>query len=300
MHKQSAWLGHQCIAFAGFKSILQRFHPMSEHPNSTKRHLRATAPCPVSAGDIPASTPDPKVAPERGTQTINRINFKQPLISAHETKASATLLNWDKNQLWDATLAAKLIALGGPVDIDSELQLDASDPPAPSMAVAYSCCLKEIELSKGDDASFPMVASPRKWLIWALEHDYDISHLISILPKDQVPRQFPKDAVVVNGHDHDELATPDSLIKAFGTYTGMDQSWFDKPEGRLLKAKKSRGTSGRRSHQPRFCPYEVMEWLISPKRKKGQKISVLTGWRQLKKHFSNVYDRYESFGPELE
>jgi hypothetical protein len=168
------------------------------------------------------------------------------------------------------------------------------------MAVAYSCCLKEIELSKGDDASFPMVASPRKWLIWALEHDYDISHLISILPKDQVPRQFPKDAVVVNGHDHDELATPDSLIKAFGTYTGMDQSWFDKPEGRLLKAKKSRGTSGRRSHQPRFCPYEVMEWLISPKRKKGQKISVLTGWRQLKKHFSNVYDRYESFGPELE
>lgn len=273
---------------------------MSSNHKPTKRCSTTTTSNPVLEGDVLASTPNSVGPTASDKKTINRINFKQPLISLSETKASAISMGWDRRQLWDAQLAAKLIALGGPIDIRSELELDASYPPAPSMAVAYSFCLEEIELSKGIDASFPMVASPRKWLMWAQEHDYDITHLISILPKDQVPRQFPKDAVVVNGYDHDELATPDNLIKAFGTYTGMDQSWFKKPEGRFHMAKKVNGKSGRRPYPPLFCPYEVMEWLISPKRKKGEKISVQTGWRQLKKHFSNVYDRYESFGPEFE
>ena len=273
---------------------------MSPNLKPSKRCSRTTTSSPIHEGDVPVSTPSSVAPPASDKKTIKRVNFKQPLISLSETNASAILMGWDRRQLWDAELAAKLIALGGPIDIRSELELDASYPPAPSMAVAYSSCLEEIKLSKGNDASFPMVASPRKWLMWAQEHDYEIAHLISILPKDQVPRQFPKDAVVANDHDLDDLATPDELIKAFGPCTGMDQSWFDKPEGKFLMAKKVNGKSGRRPHPPLFCPYEVMQWLISPRRKKGQKISVLTGWRQLKKHFSNVYDRYESLGPEFE
>lgn len=279
--------------------ILRRLDQMSPNHKPTKRHSGTTS-RPVSESDVPASMSNTLAPPASDKQTHKRVNFKQPLIPHSETKASARLLGWDRRQLWDAELAAKLIALGGPVDISSELELDASDPPAPSMAVAYSLCLQEIKFGKLEDVSFPLVASPRKWLMWAKDNDYEIAHLISILPKEQVPRQFPKDAVVANDHDLDDLASPDELIKAFGPCTGMDQSWFDKPEGKLLMAKKVTGKSGRRPHPPLFCPYEVMEWLINPKRKKGQKISVLTGWRQLKKHFSNVYDRYESFGPEFE
>ncbi len=55
----------------------------------------------------------------RGPQKeFSRINFKQVLISSYESKMSARMLGWDLSPLWDAELAAHLIAVGGPADVD--------------------------------------------------------------------------------------------------------------------------------------------------------------------------------------
>lgn len=88
------------------------------------------------------------------------------------------------------------------------------------------------------------------------------------------------------------LATRAQLIAAFGTFTGMDDSWFTnlKDTPKLKDARRIEGSGGKDSTEPLFCPYAVMSWLIDPKRKKGRSLSEDTGWRMLKKHFNSVYD----------
>jgi hypothetical protein len=88
------------------------------------------------------------------------------------------------------------------------------------------------------------------------------------------------------------LASRSELITAFGKFTDMNQEWFhnlnDTPN--LRTARKILGTSGRKNSEPLFCPYEVMQWLINPKRKKGRQLSEATGWRVFKNHFRLAYN----------
>lgn len=98
-----------------------------------------------------------------------------------------------------------------------------------------------------------------------------------------------------------ELAAPQELIAAFGSFTGMDALWFNslKDTPALRDARKQRGRGGRacRAVEPLFCPYEVMKWLIDPKRKKGRQLREETGWRLLKGHFPASYKRFQEFEP---
>ena len=98
----------------------------------------------------------------------------------------------------------------------------------------------------------------------------------------------------------DLLATPEQLIAAFGSFTGMDKAWFkkvqDKPQ--LQAARYKVGVSGRGGTEPLFFVFPVMEWLIDTKRKTGKPISVATAWRMLKAHFPKVYEQYEDHAPD--
>ena len=98
------------------------------------------------------------------------------------------------------------------------------------------------------------------------------------------------------------LATPGELIAAFGSFTGMDKSWFkavkDKPQ--LLAARYSLGVSGRGGTEPFFYVFPVMQWLIDPKRKTGRPMSVAVGWRMLKTYFPKVYEPFEDVAPDAD
>lgn len=92
--------------------------------------------------------------------------------------------------------------------------------------------------------------------------------------------------------DYSVLAIRSQLVDAFGAFTGMDKTWFknlnDLPG--LKNARRATGTGGRgRSSEPMFCPYEVMQWLLNPKRKKGRPLSQDKGWEILEKNFKKVY-----------
>lgn len=88
------------------------------------------------------------------------------------------------------------------------------------------------------------------------------------------------------------LATRDQLISAFGVFTGMDKSWFksldDVPMLKVARKVVGRGQRGA-TIEPLFCPFEVMQWLISPSRKKGRRLGENKGWELLEKHFPRVY-----------
>lgn len=98
------------------------------------------------------------------------------------------------------------------------------------------------------------------------------------------------------------LADPEQLIQAFGSFTGMDASWFrnlkDKPG--LLRARRSKGTRGTGGASPLFCPYAVMTWLTDTKtkRKVGRTLGEHKGWELLERHFSRVYSQYSGLGPQ--
>lgn len=97
------------------------------------------------------------------------------------------------------------------------------------------------------------------------------------------------------------LAKRDELIAAFGTFTGMNASWFknlrDRPK--LLDARRVIGAGGRSSIEPFFCPHQVMQWLITEPRKGDSRKAMTqeTGWRMLKAHFLKVYCAYEIGDP---
>lgn len=90
------------------------------------------------------------------------------------------------------------------------------------------------------------------------------------------------------------LATRQQLIDAFRSYTGMSVAWFDNltDAPALGAARRIRGVGGNHPTEPMFCPYEVMTWLISPKRRKGKKVPDDTAWRMLEEHFPRVHARY--------
>lgn len=89
----------------------------------------------------------------------------------------------------------------------------------------------------------------------------------------------------------DMVATRQQLIDAYGSFTGMSIAWFDNlnTSPRLKAARKYTGQGGRHSAEPLFCPYEVMQWLADPKRKKGRKLGNEKAWQLLKAHFPKAY-----------
>lgn len=99
--------------------------------------------------------------------------------------------------------------------------------------------------------------------------------------------------------DFGMLATPEQLINAFGNFTGMRKDWFDNltDTPRLLAARKVVGTGGKPHTPPLFCPFEVMQWLIDKKRKKGRKVSAEKAWQLLQDNFEKVYNRHSVGDP---
>lgn len=99
------------------------------------------------------------------------------------------------------------------------------------------------------------------------------------------------------------LAPPDQLVAVFGRHTGMDASWFDKlgDKPQLMKARKVAGQGGRgHTRVPFYCPFEVMRWLIDPKRKKGRPMTATTGWRLFKADFPKVYAIHAELDPNAD
>jgi len=99
--------------------------------------------------------------------------------------------------------------------------------------------------------------------------------------------------------DFGMLATPEQLINAFGSFTGMCKAWFnnltDTPK--LLAARRVTGTGGKHHTPPLFCPFEVMQWLIDGKRKKGRKVSPEKAWQLLQSNFEKVYNTRSAGDP---
>ncbi len=77
-------------------------------------------------------------------------------------------------------------------------------------------------------------------------------------------------------------------------------TWFSnlKDTPKLKAARKFIGQGGR-GHiaEPLFCPYEVMQWLIDPKRKKGRSLTETKAWQLLRVNFPKVYEQYEIGDP---
>jgi len=96
------------------------------------------------------------------------------------------------------------------------------------------------------------------------------------------------------------LATPTQLIAAFGTTTGISRAWFNnaKDTPQLLAARHTAGQGGKNSREPFYAVFAAMQWLIDPKRGKGNRIESATGWRILKSQFPKVYDEYQAFEPD--
>lgn len=110
----------------------------------------------------------------------------------------------------------------------------------------------------------------------------------------------PKAAPVVTDEiDFGMVATRKELIDAFGKFTGLSMKWFDNltDTPKLKAARKFTGLGGRNGTEPLFCPFEVMQWLVSPKRKKGRPIEESTAWRMLKSHFPRVHAQYSIGDP---
>ena len=97
--------------------------------------------------------------------------------------------------------------------------------------------------------------------------------------------------------DYSILATRQELIGAYGSFTGMDMTWFDNvtDSPKLLAARKVRGRGKKgQAIVPLFCPYEVMVWLIDKNRRKGRRIYSGKAWEILEKYFPNVFNIYSA------
>ncbi len=98
------------------------------------------------------------------------------------------------------------------------------------------------------------------------------------------------------------VATRKELIDAFGGITKMDMTWFDNltDAPKLKAARKFKGQGGRNSAEPLFCPFEVLQWLVDPQRRKGKPINDTTAWRLLKGHFLKVYNQHSIGDPNAD
>lgn len=105
---------------------------------------------------------------------------------------------------------------------------------------------------------------------------------------------------VGDGLDAALLASREQLIAAFGPFVGMNATWFTnvKDTPALLAARKVTGQGGR-GHitEPRFCPFEVLQWLINPARRKGRMLSEHKGWELFEAHFPRSYADYSVGDP---
>lgn len=100
--------------------------------------------------------------------------------------------------------------------------------------------------------------------------------------------------------NHRELAYKFDLIRVFGPFTNMDNSWFKKLEGPLLHARKEIGRGGHGcSIEPMFCPYEVLKWLTGTgfKKKNARRINAQKAWELLKKNWPDVYQDHHLESP---
>ena len=96
------------------------------------------------------------------------------------------------------------------------------------------------------------------------------------------------------------LATPAQLIAVFGIFTGMDKKWFNnaKDSPRLMAARHIAGIGGRKGREPLYFVFQVMQWLIDAKRRKGKPMQDATGWRVLQRQFPRVYEEYQDCEPK--
>jgi hypothetical protein len=100
--------------------------------------------------------------------------------------------------------------------------------------------------------------------------------------------------------DLELMATREQLITAFGPFTGMDASWFAslKDTPALLAARKVTGQGGRgHIKEPLFCPFQVLTWLIDPRRRKGRELSIYKGWELFESYFPRSYAAYSVGDP---
>ncbi|MFC7434326.1 hypothetical protein ACFQNJ_07360 [Hydrogenophaga bisanensis] len=142
----------------------------------------------------------------------------------------------------------------------------------------------------------------RDYALLAMErgarHRQEISMAVVHLTADAVTAVqsatlVPNEASNTAVHNRSMLASRDQLIAAFGSFTGMDSTWFnnltDTPALQASRKVAGQGMRGRTA-EPLFCPFEVMQWLANPKRRKGRKLSPDKAWELLERHFPKVYN----------
>ena len=126
---------------------------------------------------------------------------------------------------------------------------------------------------------------------------YDV-HALADAFHDRAPDEPQAAAPASAGPDYAMLATPEKLIEAFGSMSGMNREWFRSMKDRspLQKAVTVPGVRGRNGGPPLLDVFTVFQYLIDPKRR-GKKMQSETGWRLLKAHFPSVYAQHEAYDP---
>jgi hypothetical protein len=133
------------------------------------------------------------------------------------------------------------------------------------------------------------------WLGWAIERGLYVQKQESVAALNVPEVEEPVTP-------WDLLADPATLISAFGLITGMNNAWFNNVNDtpKLKDALHTLGKGGRNGRKPYYYVFPVMQWLINPKRRKGNPMSVATGWRVLKNQFPAVYLAYQDQEPDAD
>jgi hypothetical protein len=126
---------------------------------------------------------------------------------------------------------------------------------------------------------------------WAISMGWELPERFPRGALHTAPAQIPA-PVVDTKPDVTLMATRQQLIDAFGSFTGMNASWFSniKDTPALLAARKVTGQGGR-GHiaEPLFSPFEVLQWLIDPARRKGRTLGQDKGWELFERNFPRAY-----------
>lgn len=99
------------------------------------------------------------------------------------------------------------------------------------------------------------------------------------------------------------LVTRQQLIDAYGSFTGLNATWFSniKDTPALLAARKVTGQGGRgHIEEPLFCPFEVLQWLTDPARRKGRPLGCEKGWQLFERHFPRAYAAFSVGDPRTD
>jgi hypothetical protein len=214
-------------------------------------------------------------------------------------RALDALANYEilSRAIWDTVSAPRPIGdHSAPPEIphDQQRQIDGRYEVYRQAALVYAKTLGDVQLIEAYQQ--PVAAPEQNAKAPAPIEDASDSPTSDVPATEAAPVET---AGASDGVDFCLLATRRQLIDAFGTFTGMEASWFDNitDTPALLAARKIAGQGGRHSAEPLFCPFEVMQWLIDAKRRKGRPISNETAWRMLKAHFSKVYDLHSIGAP---